>query len=330
MKAIVWTKYGPPEVLQLEDVEKPTPKDKEVLIKVNATTVNMGDCETRRFEFPIYLWLLARLAMGLRKPRKTFSILGMELAGEIEAIGKDVKLFKKGDQVFGISELGKGTYAEYVCLPENLAVTIKPANMTFEEAAAVPLGGLEALHFVRKGDIQDGQKVLIRGAGGSIGTMAVQLAKYYGAEVTAVDSEMKLDMLRSIGADKVIDYTKEDITKSKETYDFIFDVVGKTSFSSFISMLNKNGTYATAYPKLSWMIRGKWISMRSSKKIITEMTKHKVEDLILLKELIEAGKIKSIIDRSYPLEQMVEAHTYVDTGQKTGCVVITVDHNNES
>jgi NADPH:quinone reductase-like Zn-dependent oxidoreductase len=269
-----------------------------------------------------------RLGFGLKSPRKRFSIPGIELAGEIESVGKDVKLFRKGDQVFGTSVEFFGAYAEYICLPEEGkagAMAIKPANMTYEEAAAVPVGGLEALNFLRKANIQSGQKVLINGASGSIGTFAVQLAKYYGAEVTGVGNPTSLEVMKSIGAIKVIDYTQEDFTKSGETYDIIFDVVGKSSFSGSISSLKKNGIYLLANPKPSLYIRGLWTSMTSSKRVISGLTKQKTEDLIFLKELIEAGKIKSVIDRRYPLEKIAEAHSYVDKGQKTGNVVITLE-----
>ena len=324
MKAIVFTKYGSPDVLQLREVAKPTPKDNEVLIRIYATTVTAGDCEIRSFKIPLFIWLPLRLYMGLRKPRK--HILGQELAGEIESVGKDVKRLRKGDQVFAATGFRFGAYAEYICLPEDGVLAIKPANMTYEEAAAVPVGGLEALHFLRKGHIQSGQKVLINGAGGSIGTFAVQLAKSFGAEVTGVDSTEKLDMLRSIGADHVIDYTQEDFTKGGETYDVIFDVVGKTSFSRSVRSLKQNGRYLLANAGLSQMVRGRWTSMRSSKKVILGAASEKTEDLIFLKELIEAGKIQSVIDRRYPLEHIVEAHRYVDTGHKKGNVVITVAH----
>jgi NADPH:quinone reductase-like Zn-dependent oxidoreductase len=273
-----------------------------------------------------------RIYNGLRKPKR-ITILGQELAGEIESVGKDVKLFKKGDQVFATTGFGFGAYAEYKCLPEEPKMGVlasKPANMTYEEAAAVPTGGLEALHFLRKGNIQSGQKVLIIGAGGSIGTFAVQLAKYYGAEVTGVDSTGKLDMLRSIGADHVIDYTQKDFTKSAETYDVIFDVMGKSSFSGSVNSLKQNGRYLLGNPGLFQMVRGRWTSMRSSKKVIIGAAIQKTGDLLFLKELIEAGKIKSVIDRRYPLEQTSEAHRYVETGQKIGNVVIAVKNSVEA
>ncbi|MGB6865734.1 MAG: NAD(P)-dependent alcohol dehydrogenase, partial [Candidatus Aminicenantaceae bacterium] len=274
----------------------------------------------------LLFWLPYRISMGLRKPKNP--ILGMELAGEIESVGKDVKLFRKGDQVFAAA--GFGAYAEYICLPEEGALAIKPANMTYEEAAAVPVGGLNALHFLRKGNIQSGQKVLINGAGGSIGTFAVQLAKSFEAEVTAVDSTGKLDMLRSIGADQVIDYTQEDFTKIGETYDVIFDIVGKSSFSRSIRSLKKKGFYLLANLGLSSIVRGLWTSMTSSKKVIFGLASEKTEDLIFLKELIETGKIKSVIDRRYPLEQIAEAHRYVEKGHKKGNVVITLEHNSKT
>jgi len=324
MKAVVCTKYGPPEVLQLREVEKPTPRDNEVLIRIYATTVFAGDCELRSLKFPPMLQLLMRIGFGIRGPRK--KILGQELAGEIEAVGIDVKRFKKGDQVFGTPGFGLGAYAEYKCLPEEGTVAIKPANMTYEEAAAVPVGGLEALHYLRKGNIRSGQKVLINGAGGSIGTFAVQLARYFGAEVTGVDSTGKLDMLRSIGADQVIDYTKEDFTKSGETYDVIFDVVGKSSFSHSIQSLKENGIYLSANPGVSKMLRGSRTSKIGSKKAIFGGTIYRTEDLVFLKELIEAGNIKSVIDRRYPLSETAEAHRYVEKGHKKGHVVITVTH----
>jgi NADPH:quinone reductase-like Zn-dependent oxidoreductase len=329
MKAIVYTKYGPPDVLQFKEVEKPTPRDNEVLIKVCAATVTKGDCEMRSPKIPNLIWLIVRLFFGLTKPRK--QILGQELSGEIEAVGKNVTLFKKGDQVFASTGARFGAYAEYTCLPAKYAIAIKSTNMAYEEAAAIPTGGLNALHYLRKGNIQNGQKVLINGAAGSFGTFAVQLAKYFGAEVTGVESTSKLDLLREIGADHVIDYTKEDFTKCGETYDIIFDVVCKSSFSRIMRSLKPNGRYLLTNPNgLLQMVRGLWTSIISSKKVILEFAGEKSEDLIFLKELVETGKIKSVIDRSYPLEQTAEAHRYVETGHKKGHVVITLEHNNKT
>lgn len=328
MKAVVWTTYGSPDVLQLKEVKKPTPEDNEVLIKIRATTVPSGDCEMRSMNSTRWYTLLMRAYVGLKTPKR-ITILGMELAGEIEAVGKDVKGFKAGDPVFAQTGfVGTGTNAEYITLPEEPqggAIAIKPTNMTFEEAAAVPVGGLEALRFLRQGNTQSGQKILINGAGGTIGTFAVQLAKYFGAEVTAVDSTEKLEMLRSIGADHVIDYIQEDFTKSGETYDFILDVVSQSSFSGSLRSLKSDRCYLIANPGLSQRIRGRWTSMTGSKKVIFGTTSPKTEDLVFLKEIIEAGKLETVIDRCYPLEQIAEAHRYVETGHKKGHVVITVE-----
>ncbi len=327
MKSIVCTKYGPPEVLQLQEVDKPTPKDNEVLIRIYASTVTSGDVRIRSFTFAPWMWLPGKIMYGLTRPRKQIS--GNELAGEIEVVGKDVTRFKKGDQVFGVTSglLYGGTNAEYKCLPEDGMVVIKPANMTYEEAAAVPIGGGTALHFLRKGAIQSGQKVLIYGASGSVGTFAVQLAKYFGAEVTGVCSSTNVELVKSLGADTVIDYTKEDFTKSGQTYDAICDMAIKTSFSRCKSSLKERGVYIT----LDWpLLQALWTSMIGSKKVIFGVPPERVEDLNFLKELIEAGKIKSVIDRRYPLEQTAEAHSYVDKGHKRGNVVITVEHHNKA
>jgi NADPH:quinone reductase-like Zn-dependent oxidoreductase len=331
MKAVVWTAYGPPEVLQLQEVEKPAPKDNELMIRIHATTVTAGDCEMRGLKFPIYFSLAMRLWRGLLKPRGT-SILGTELAGEVEAVGRDVKRFKEGDEVFGSAGMGLGANAEYICLPEEPGemeggVAVKPANMTYGEAATVPFGGRDSLHFLRKGNVQSGQRLLINGAGGSIGTFAIQLAKHFGAEVTAVDSTAKLDMLRAIGADHVIDYTQEDFTAIGNVYDVIFDVVGTVSFSRTEGSIRPDGTYLLANPMRSQMVSGPWTRMTGSQKVITETASGTTADLVFLRELIEAGKIRTVIDRTYPLEQIVEAHRYVETGQKQGNVVITVAHN---
>jgi NADPH:quinone reductase-like Zn-dependent oxidoreductase len=333
MKAIVYTEYGPPDVLQHKEVEKPTPKEDEVLIRVYATPVTFGEIIARNFTFsprefwlPFLIYPLARIAMGFRKPKK--QILGSDLAGEIESIGKDVKLFKIGDQVFGFRGPMFGANAEYLSMPEDGVLAKKPANMTFEEAAAVPFNAVTALVIIRdKGNIQSGEKVLVNGASGGLGQYAVQLAKYYGAEVTGVCSTTKVEFVKSLGVDHVIDYTKEDFTKNGQTYDVIFDTAKLTTFSKCKSSLKQNGRYLLAVFGTREVVQMLWTSMVGSKKVICAMAPTRTEDLNFIKELIEAGKMKSVIDRSYPLEQAAEAHRYVESGHKKGNVVLTVEHN---
>jgi NADPH:quinone reductase-like Zn-dependent oxidoreductase len=322
MKAVVCTRYGPPDVLELREVERPVPKDDEVLVRVHATTAARGDCELRSLKLPLLLQVPVRVGFGFRGPRR--KILGQELAGEVDSVGEAVTRFKKGDRVFAFTGFRLGGYAEYDCLPEKGLVAAMPANMSYEESAAVPVGGLHALHFLRRADIQPGRKVLIVGAGGSIGTFAVQLAKSSGAEVTGVDSGRKLDVVRSIGADHMVDYMKEDFTKRGETYDVIFDVIGKSEFSATFRCLNEKGTYLLGNPGLGQLIRVPLTSKKGGRKVIGGTVSYKVEELVALKELIEVGKVKSVIDRRYQLEQIVEAHRYVDEGQKIGNVVVSV------
>jgi NADPH:quinone reductase-like Zn-dependent oxidoreductase len=321
VKAIVCPKYGPPDVLELREVEKPSPKDNEVLVRVHAASVAMGDCELRGLNVPFEWKLLLRFGFGITAPRR--KILGQELAGEIESTGRDVTRFRKGDQVFALAGLHLGAYAEYDCLKETAILATKPANMSYEEAAVVPAGGLHAINFLRRASIQPGQEVLIRGAGGSIGTVAVQLAKSYGGIVTGVDRTSKLDMIHSIGADHVIDYTKDDFTKNGKTYDVVFDAVGRSSFPDLMRSAKRDGYLLLGNPGLSQLFRGIRGS-KNGKKVLRWTGAYPVQDLVALRELIEAGKLRSVIDRRYPLEQTAEAHRYVDTGEKKGNVVISV------
>jgi NADPH:quinone reductase-like Zn-dependent oxidoreductase len=303
MRAVVCTQYGPPEVLQVKDIAKPIPKSNEVLVKINATAVTPSDCFIRAFKVPTKYWILARLLLGFTKPRK---ILGAVLAGEVESAGQNVKRLHQGDQVYAFTKMRMSTYAEYTSVPENGVITLKPANLTFEEAAAIPYGGLLALHFLKKGNIENAKKVVIYGASGAIGTCALQLAKYFGAEVTAICSTANLEIVKSLGADEVVDYTKEDFTNNGKHYDLILNAVGKRKAQlNCANVLTPNGRHVT---------------------VDDGMPKLTTEALIFFKELVEAGKLKPVIDRTYPLEQIVEAHHYVEKGHKKGNVIITVEH----
>ena len=331
MKAIVCTEYGGPQVLQLHEIEKPVAKNNEILIRIHAASVNFGDrmarnfkaITPRQFNMPFLFWLMTKISFGLRQPKIT--VLGSEFAGEIEATGRDVKRFKPGDQVFGYPGLSFGAYAEYLCLPEEGVLAIKPANMTYEQAAVAPYGAIMALNLLRRVNIQPGQKVLVNGASGGIGSAALQLAKYFGTEVTGVCAAPRLEFVKSLGADKVIDYTKEDFTQNGETYDLIFDILGKSSFSRCKSSLKPNGIHLFASFKLKQLLQMLWTSMSGGRKVICALAPGSVEDLNSIKELIEAGKIKAIIDRCYPMEQAAEAHRYVEEGHKKGNVVISMD-----
>ena len=324
MKAILHTAYGPPDELQLKEIEKPIPRDNEVLIRIHATTVTTSDCNMRNLTFVPKLFVLPmRMQFGFLSPSN--NILGFDLAGQVEAAGKNVTRFKEGDQVFGTTEPAFGAHAEYICLPEDAVLTTKPANMTFEEAATIPVIANTALHFIRDlGHVQAGQSVLIIGASGGIGTFSVQLAKYYGAEVTGVCSTTNLELVKSLGADKVIDYTQQDFTRSGETYDVIFDAVGKSSFSRCKSSLKENGVYLVTVPKATVLFQTLWTSKVGTKRVKMEGAPARLDNLIFLKELIEAGELGTVIDRRYPLEQIAEAFRYVEKGHKKGNVVITV------
>ena len=322
MKAIVYHRYGSPDVLEVADLPEPVPGDDDVLIRVHATTVGTWDCEMRSFSFPLWFWLPLRLAAGVRRPR--WPVLGQELAGTVEAVGGNVTRFSEGDRVFAATGLGFGAHAEYARISSRSAIAPMPANMSFEEAAGLPVGGDNALHFLRKAEIRSGESVLVNGAGGNIGVVAVQLAKHFGAEVTAVDRAEKLDMLRSIGADHVVDYAREDFTRTGRNYDVIFDLVFTSSYSGCLRSLAPNGRYLLANPRFFAMLRGRWTSMTTDKRVFSQFARSRPEDLLALKELAEAGAIRAVIDRRYPLERAAEAHAYVDTGLHKGTVVLSV------
>jgi NADPH:quinone reductase-like Zn-dependent oxidoreductase len=328
MKAIVHKKYGPPDELQLLEVEKPVPKENEVLIKIHATTVTTTDCNARNFTFvPKSFMFFARLMFGFKKPK--INILGIDLAGEIEAVGKDVKLFKAGDHVFGSPGTKFGGHAEYACVPENGALAIKPTDLSWEKAAAISLAGNTALFFIRDlAKIQPGQTILIHGASGAIGTYAVQLAKYYGAVVTGVCSGANAVLVKSLGADKVIDYTREDFTKSDERYDFVFGVVGKTTFSQCNGILKPKGIYLENMMEVKDFLKVLWTSITGGKKIKGGVSTERAENLNFFVELIESGKLIPVIDRVYPFERTAEAFRYVEQGHKKGNVIISlIDEN---
>jgi len=326
MKAVIWTRYGPPGVLRIREIEKPVPRDNEVLVRIIATSVFAGDCELRRFDFPISFWLPLRFMFGLLKPR--IPVMGQELAGIIEAVGRDVDGFREGDEVFAPTPASLGAYAEYLCLPGTHPIARKPANMSFSEAATVAVGGLNALHFLNKAGVEAGEKVLINGAGGGIGTIAIQVARTIGARVTAVDHRDKLAALRSLGADHVIDYTRENFTGNGERYDVIIDVAGNSPYSRSVRSLEKNGRYILGNPRLTGMIRAPLTSLAGSRKVTVAVAPYHADDLERLRKLIEQGEVKAVIDRSYPLELIAEAHAYVESGRKTGSVAITVAQKN--
>lgn len=328
MKTILWTKYGGPESLELSEQDKPEPNSNEILIKIYATTVTAGDCEMRGLKFPFYLRFPLRLFAGLKRPKR-ITVLGQELAGIIEAVGAEVKDFSPGDHIFAATDVTMGAYAEYLCLKKGNLIARKPMNVSFEAAAAIPVGGLNAWFFLKKAKIQSGQKILINGAGGSIGTIAVQIAKHFGAEVTAVDSTEKLEMLRSIGADHQIDYTQEDFWRTGKKFDVILDLVVRNSFSGCMKSLTKSGVYVMGNPKIRRALWGALRSLVSRKKVLGGTASYTVEDLHFLTQLVETGKITPVIDRIYPMDQIVKAHTYVESGQKKGNVIIQI-HQTDS
>jgi len=330
MKAIVYTEYGPPEVLQLKEVETPAPGDKEVLIRIRAISVNVGDVwarnfkaiSPRKFSMPLPLWLPVRMMFGFSNPK--INILGSEFAGDVEAVGRDVRHFRAGDPVFGYRGPNMGANAEYLCMSADGLVAIKPASMSYEQAATVPYGALTALSLLRKVNLQPGQKVLINGASGAIGSAAVQLAKYFGVDVTGVCSTPGLETVKALGADRVIDYTREDFTRNGETYDLIFDIMGRSSFSRCKGSLRPDGRYLLASFKTHHLFQMLWTSLTGGRKVVCALSSERPQDLVFIRELAEAGKIKSIVDRRYPLEQAAEAHRYFESGDKKGKVILTV------
>lgn len=333
MKAIMCPEYGPPDVLRVEEIGKPVPKDNEILVKIYAVPVNFGDIiarnfrniTPREFSMPLPLWLVSRMVFGSRKPNK--KILGSEFAGEVEAVGKAVKKFKKGDQVFGYRGMNLGANAEYICVPEKGMTAIKPKKMTYEEASAVPYGAITALNLLRKVNIRKGQKVLVNGASGGIGSYAVQLAKYYGAEVTGVCGTPRLGLVKSLGADKVIDYTQDDFTKNGETYDLIFDILNKSSFSHCKNSLKPNGIYLLASFKTKQLLQMLWTKIIGGKRVKCALSVEKPDDLVFIKDLVEAGKLKTVVDKDFPMEQAAEAHRYYESGAKKGSVILTFNRN---
>jgi len=325
MKAIVYERYGPPEVLELQELATPTPKNNEVLIRTHATTVTAGDCRVRSLRMPVGFGLIARLVLGVSKPRQP--ILGSELAGTVESVGKDVRTFKVGDEVFAFTGARLGCHAEYKCIPEAGAVALKPASLTFDEAAAMSSGGTTALDFLRRGKLRSGEKVVVNGASGGVGTAAVQLAKHFGAEVTGVCSTANVELVRSLGANQVIDYTKQDFTENGETYDVIVDTAGTAPFSRSKASLKENGRLLLVLGGLPDLLQVPWVSLTSGKRVIAGPAAWRAEDLRFLAQLAEAGEFKPVIDRRYPFEQITEAHRYVDTGRKKGNVIVTLERD---
>jgi len=331
MKAIVFTEYGTPDVLKIKEVAKPAPKENEILVRVHATPINYGDLIARNFgnltpgEFnmPTPLYLPSRMAFGWNKPR--VNILGSELAGEVEAVGRAVTKFKTGDAVFAYLGMNMGANAEYVCIPEAGSVALKPSNLSYDETSTLPYGAIMATSLLAKANLQRGQKVLINGASGGIGSMAVQLAKHFGADVTGVCGTPRLEFVKSLGADRVIDYTKEDFTQNGETYDLIFDILGRSSFSQVRRSLKPNGIYLLASFKMKALLQMLWTSITGGKqKVICSFANETSESLTFVKGLVEEGKIKAIVDKRFPMEQAAEAHRYVEGGHKQGNVVITI------